>query len=416
MKSNKLIYIIENIAISILIAINVVPEMTNKYVFLFGIVLLCIVNFKNDKNFFINFFFKKNFFMYSIYLWCIFNVILFAFGYDNINFYYLLNYFRISTVLTFFVYYSKKNDNKILKNIAIITSILLIIVCVRTITLLYTHKNISRLLATGIEIKSINTFGVGGYAFIYGLSFVVVALVGILVKDKRYKNMSKENICLICMILLFIFTIYKAQYLISYIILAIGMLIIFFNVNSLKKIAISILILIISLFILAYPMSKLLIKISNNMKNESIKMRIIEIAMVLSGEDVQETVDLNARLKHYRESIDTFTKHPFFGNLFNQDGGKIGGHSFIFDQFAEYGVIGSIPIIIMLISVIYYTFYELNSQRNKEIYMACIVMFVILAITNTIKFVTIFYLMFVFNPTILKISGKEENYENSLDS
>ena len=85
MKSNKLIYIIENIAISILIAINVVPEMTNKYVFLFGIVLLCIVNFKNDKNFFINFFFKKNFFMYSIYLWCIFNVIIFVFGNDKIK-------------------------------------------------------------------------------------------------------------------------------------------------------------------------------------------------------------------------------------------------------------------------------------------------------------------------------------------
>lgn len=415
MKSNKL-FIIENIMLTILIAINVVPEMTNKYILLATVTVLCVVNCMTDKKYFVEFFFKKNYFMYAIYIWCIFNVILFVFRCEFVNIYFLQNYFRICIILVLFMYYSRKQDYRILRNMAIETSILLVIVCIRTIVALHMYSNISRLLATGTDIKFMNTFGVGGYAFIYGLSFVFVALVGVFIKDKRYKNMNKENICLICMILLFGYTILKAQYLISYIIVFIGTLIILLNVNNIRKLIAGIAISIITVCLLSYPLSKILLKISDGMKKESVKMRTIEIAMVLSGEDIQETVDLSARLGHYGESINTFINHPAFGSLFRDKTDTIGGHSFVFDQLAEYGILGSIPAIIMLTSIIYYIFYELNTARSKEIYMACIVMFIIFALTNTIKFVTIFYLIFGFIPAMLKVSEKGERNENSLDS
>ena len=83
--------------------------------------------------------------------------------------------------------------------------------------------------------------------------------------------------------------------------------------------------------------------------------KLHDVAGVLRGGKAEEA-STQARIRVYQLSWETFLAHPIFGvRLFNL--GKSGGHSFVLDTLAEWGVVG-----FSLVVVLYYCFRKMHRQ------------------------------------------------------
>ena len=111
-------------------------------------------------------------------------------------------------------------------------------------------------------------------------------------------------------------------------------------------------------------------------------------------------------------SINTFLRNPIFGSYWG--GGGNGGHSFILDFTAQFGIIG-LSVLIFAYCVIYR--YFLAPYKNKEGFGFVVWLFVqtlLLSLVNTGMWLIV---LTVIIPIFLKVIYKgDENSENTVDS
>ena len=87
------------------------------------------------------------------------------------------------------------------------------------------------------------------------------------------------------------------------------------------------------------------------------KIMAEKMSSVFSGREAMEAME-DRRMVRYMTSVETFLKNPLFGCF--TDGNfksKIGGHSFILDNLAKYGVIG-ITLMFFMYKQIFKMFYK----------------------------------------------------------
>ena len=105
---------------------------------------------------------------------------------------------------------------------------------------------------------------------------------------------------------------------------------------------------IVLFFLLFDLLSQGLSALANVIENQEISSRLKDLSSGREGLEQSE----DPRLKLYLTSLNTFINKPLLGSL----GGGIGGHSFVFDTLATYGLFGAV-IFIVLYTIIYKRFY-----------------------------------------------------------
>jgi hypothetical protein len=310
-------------------------------------------------------------------------------------------FLEYSQIILFYIaykFYYDKNHNIIL---ILLLSPFLIITSYITLSEFFNSSMIARLSKkdtdAGIEYMM---NGIGGYDFIYALTFIIIILFFTLF----YKNV-KNKLLIFLITLLFLFTVLLSNFTIALILLFIGLL---FRI-VLPKISYSLLIIYIILILFMLPIVPNIIaffidtSIDLFFENSMNAARLLEIKeAILYG--IFE-LSFSERIEAYKYSISALLENPLFGAIFNvikktSDGViGFGQHSFILDTFALYGFsIGLIQVYIYMQPL----YIRMNNRiaNNSSITMSILVVsFLFLCLNNLTPAVGL--VLFFIYPTIL---------------
>lgn len=346
-------------------------------------------------------------------VWSAFMVIAYGFFYSvhsEVNFLgyhvdayavFFIKVFLMTSSCMFFVDFNKVHETKLFK--------LLLGLIVLTSTL-YTIR------ATSVYSDAIRAretmeymgeeeylFGTPGYAIIYGMALLVPIF---LQKCKNEKGKSRW-FYIICTAMIG-YMILASQFATASVIAIVGILIfVFLNVKGNVKILLFSILLILILFIHGLGIDSIfLISLSESVEGAwSVKLQ--DLAESLSSGILRGS--LLGRTDLYGKSMGAFAESPLFGKL-SRYTDSIGGHATAIDTLGLVGIVGFIPLMLM----VYFQFkrmkYTCDYKKNKVAIIACVVEFIILIfLKNIVTSYAIFFSFFVLAPLMLKIEPKKSS-------
>ncbi len=202
--------------------------------------------------------------------------------------------------------------------------------------------NAARVLATTATSQDpiavmYNWMNIGGYGFVYSMvllyPFVVIAF-----------KMKRLHIVPMILITVLVFaTAIAAEYTYAFMLLMISLLMLVIPRDiTVKRFIVLILVLLLAVILFRTTVAAIVSALGNFLGNSTMTDKINAIFL---GKDAIEGFD-DDRGALYMLSINAFLSNPLFGNLAK---GRFvtGGHSFILDTFANYGLLGGIPMILM---------------------------------------------------------------------
>lgn len=258
------------------------------------------------------------------------------------------------------------------------------------------YPSITRNLATpssvetGLqEIASIQN--IGGFSFVYTVSLMSPLVIFSLKKS----NMFRKIICIVLLLLLFKFILATGYTTAFFVVIASLFLLRMPDDNQrwffFKLIVFAFFIVILFKFLL----SDILLNFSQVVGNDEISIRLNEVAKLLSGEDLGTADDTVSRIELWEKSLTGFFQNIIFGTK------SIGGHSYIFDNMALYGILGLISLILSFKGT-RFCLIKSNSNAYSAIYGYRIFIYEInlfLCLFNTVNFIfiTTFFYPVLFN-------------------
>lgn len=390
---------------------SLVPETSNKMVFLPLVLAWFLFAFQSNSRSIIVTFIKPSLKTYSIYLWIIGYMVFYFFGYTSGFEVYIFNYIRIAFSILLINYYIELKNYSTLNRLAIISIFIICFVCITTIKALLIDKNAARLLSTGVESLTENIQGiVGSFGFIYGLVFICITIIGCFAENIIIKHKAIWIIILVLML----FTIYEASFMIALIVLFVISLLIVLKINKLRDFLILCLAVLLILLVCSPIISNILLFLSRNVKGFELSMRVYELSQFITSGNTENAVDMGKRLSLYSISVKSFLSNPLLGvgGFYGYDSAYfgIGGHSGLLDELARYGILGTLPLFIGLIENMKYVYKKLITKK-KIIYLKCMIGFFILGFINTVFFVPLIIIVFFVAPAILFYfrNSKESN-------
>lgn len=198
-----------------------------------------------------------------------------------------------------------------------------------------------------------NWHNIGGYEFIY-MTVLLYPIAILAYKRRRIKaiTMAIIAVSIFAMIVLSEYTTALLMFLLSTVLL--------FLKRDLKGkgILIFAIIGIVAVFLMNDSVSDFLSWLAGKLNSETMAERLNSLAGGANGLESSES----NRIELYGRSISTFFSHPFLGTMLS-GGGGIGGHSQIFDTFAQFGIIG-VGLLAWMYRYIYMIFFKPFSREK----------------------------------------------------
>ncbi len=231
----------------------------------------------------------------------------------------------------------RTKQDKLIDKIVSLVVITSIITAVTTIMGLQIFPNASRELATGGElyVSRYYAYNIGGFSFIYSLVLIHPMLIC------RYKSKCKSYIAIFITII-FALCIFKSNYTTATLFFLISCFayIIPDSNNKSKKRLFGVIVIILSI-VIYYRLPSILDYLSELPIFEASSGKMSDLSnMLLGGEAIE--YDTNARMLLFKQSWEAFLSNPLLGSRFTGKSG--GGHSYILDFAASYGIIGIIML------------------------------------------------------------------------
>lgn len=278
-----------------------------------------------------------------VYIIAIINIIqIFSEGPDQLiaAIYDLSSYILISSVYLLII---KSHSFSFAKPLLKIVLIIYILTIVTTIYGNYLYPEASRRMATGMEgelalYNSFRAMNIGGFGFVYE----IVLPLSLLPFVFKQNIISKSKA--VMLYLLVLYCIYSTQFTFALIITAgFGTLFFIGSLRNTKKLVLNLTVIGV---VLVMILPVLLQFLASSLSSDIMSDRFGDMGNLMAGGEVSEQSDVGARQFHYMESINAFLSSPLTGT-----GSRGGGHSFVLDNMAKYGLFGLIAIIIMLRSI-----------------------------------------------------------------
>lgn len=237
---------------------------------------------------------------------------------------------------------------------------------------------------------------IGGYNLVY----IIVLLHPLLILAYKQKKIKKiwAFIGSISILALSIYTEYTTAFLLT---ILTGLLYFFKKELSWKRLLALGVVVVLLFFVFSEAISNFLLYLSEIIESESISTRLEALAGGRVGIENSE----DNRIALYEMSLNTFFQNPIFGT-FITGGGRIGGHSFILDYIAQFGLIG-VVLIVAMYRVIYKKFFA--PYKNKKGFGYVYWLFlqaILLSLVNTGMWLIV---LAVFTPIFLKAIYPEES-------
>lgn len=280
-----------------------------------------------------------------------------------------------------------------------------VVSCIYTIYRLDNDPLLSRYMSMGSFYESEMAATVGGiisFGHVYGLVLISVALLAIARQRKKGK--------LSCIFLLVVYGLFiiKAQFMISIILLLVGLVyvvLIYRSSTCTRVLKFAILIVTGGLVLLLLPQLLSWI-VHAGFMGDALNQRLEEIQSLLIGNQLSTTSDLLLRFEKYLTSISAFWKSFGLGALCNKSV-VAGEHSEILDGFANYGIAFAVYIFAIL-SFYKYIKFKLVGE-SLEIYKIVFCFFIVMSLLNTSTWAPTMMILFVIIPFMCLNEIKTEN-------
>lgn len=263
--------------------------------------------------------------------------------------------------------------------------------------------NASRLLASTKYsedyYETFQRFNIGGFDVIYSMT-LSIPLAAI-----SFKLLSRgKKVFPILVTVLLVLAIKESQYTIALVCAVISLLLFLIPIKT--RSFFLVIPVVVSLFFIVFEnIPSVLSAISSFSGGEAVNDRISDISNYLQGNQIDDNSDVIGRYEYYLLSVKGFLTYPIIGCI-STGSNMVGGHSFILDSLAKFGIFGIIALLIM-----YNTFYRkyLCVYRNHCFFSFVIVLFseyVVLTFINPQPFIP--FVSFAL-PLFLFVTADSEN-------
>lgn len=236
----------------------------------------------------------------------------------------------------------KESGPKVVRFLVIVLAIAVLITVLSTIIGSIFYPEASRYLATveksdDPKLQFFNRINIGGYDFVYTAILLYPAAVF------AYKQKKLHLVFAVIAAVLMLFLTLNSGYTIAFLLWLATTAMLFFPRNLSKRWVLILLIVTIVVVVFFLPFFSPGIKaVAKRVDNEDISYRLTALA---DGSEGLRSSD-DDRIALYEKSWKAFLKSPLFGNILGT-GGKDGGHSFLLDFAAQYGLIGIVLLVVM---------------------------------------------------------------------
>lgn len=230
--------------------------------------------------------------------------------------------------------------------------VITLVTCITTGIGCINNPSASRTLASTETSQDVTAIlydlqNIGGFNFVYCVVLMVPFLILALKMNKLHISVFLGIIAIL------IFLLIQVEYTFAILLVMISMLTIFFKRDmGIKQFFLTILGFLAIVLVFRVAIGTFL---SNFASSLGIQQVADKISALFLGKDSVDHFD-DDRGALYMKSIQMFFNHPVFGSLTGASR-KTGGHSFILDNLALYGITGGIPIVLMYAGI-YKTFYH----------------------------------------------------------
>ena len=273
--------------------------------------------------------------------------------------------------------YIFKGHATFIKPMAVIIFVAVIVTAITTTLGLFIYPDAARFLATDFETENafyirLGWMNVGGYETVYTLVLLYPLVI------YAYKQKKIHLITAIAIALLFLLCILRSQYLIA-LLLFIVTTFLFFMKKDLTARRVWILLIAAGVLILAFwaVFSSLFEIMARNVDSKEVSDRLIALSGGVEGLSSSE----DKRFELYMRSLNSIISYPVIGGFWF--GGLIGGHSYILDTIAFWGVFGA-GALFFIYRKIYIMFYKpYKSERGYGYIFWIFLQTIFLATINT---------------------------------
>lgn len=257
------------------------------------------------------------------------------------------------------------------------------------------------------ELVSIyRSMNIGSFQYVYTLVLLIPLVLCL-------SNKYWKKVCYFIIALL-LFTIYKTEYTTALLLSVCSILFLIFPVAKNVKTAKKWLIPILLVALVSLPLiGEIMNFIASIIGSEQMSQRFLELSMSLNGQQLDEDSDFGTRLFLWKMSFITFFKNFFTGVYFTTDiydtHRYVGGHSFILDTMARFGIIGFIFIVWMFKRL--YKIYILPYNRRPE-YIYILTVFILNIVQCIINTVSIEFVFVFLIPLLVSIISENKSIVN----
>ena len=200
--------------------------------------------------------------------------------------------------------------------------------------------------------KSMN---IGDFHFVYFITLSIPLLIG-LIKQKVVSRFWSSLV-----LALFVITIYFTSYTTALLIalLALSLLFVSSQMNY-KTTRLLAGVLVLSVVIGSSFVNDLLNFIADLALTKDVSSRLMDVSAYISGEEMDSEGDMIIRVSKFQKSLISFYSNPILGTWDKQ---SVGGHSYLLDNLALFGLLGFLSIYIMY-KKIYIAI--LKNNKNKS--------------------------------------------------
>lgn len=231
--------------------------------------------------------------------------------------------------------------------------------------------------------------------FVYFI--VLLHPLAILAFKKQKINGWMAALCSIAVLSLAIYSEYTTALLLT----LITLLLYFFKRDfQAKQLFLFSIIAMAAVFLLSEVFSNFLMWLADIVGSETIAIRLEALADGRTGIENSE----DNRIELYERSFYTFLHNPLFGTFLN-GGGGIGGHSFILDFMAQFGLLGVAVLFWMYRTVYKFAFAPYKGMEGYGFILWLFVQTIILSTVNTGLWLSV---LVFFIPIFLKAIYREE--------
>lgn len=291
---------------------------------------------------------------------------------------YWLSQLMIHPLLT--LYLIREKDKKAVRRMVIIIAISILVTAITTYFGCLTHPGASRDVAAKLSTSDSALYAlymslnIGSFSFIYAMVLLTPLLI-YAIKDK----LIKRWIGLVALLIVLMAVVYS-EYTTALLCILISLIILFVFPKQLKTKHFIIMVIVTAVFMYAsaWLLTPFLDVLGNLIGGEFTSVRLQELSSFSANEQSYLEGDMGARSELYMKSINSFLSSPVWGS----SSAQVGGHSYVFDNMAKFGLIGIVGMIMMFWAVFKCFYAPFKQQKWYGHILFSFFMVILLAFLN----------------------------------